>query len=199
MSDQTRRPTVERPAPGRVWYVVAVLVALAGFAGAGVRVYANLGDLTRGMVQVVVPGEAEMALEPGRYTIFHEYQSSVDGRIYSGTDVTGLLVRVVPVDGGTPLTLDQLGVTTSYDLGGRSGRSVLAFDVARAGDYRLVAGYPEGEAKSQAVLAVGRGVAGRILSLVFTALGIAFLGVAVAVVIAVITYRRRRAALAGSA
>lgn len=196
MSDQMRRPTVERPMPGRIWYVVAVLVALAGFASAGFLIYSKLGDLTTGMVQVVVPGEKVLALEPGHYTIFHEYQSTVDGRIYSGTDVTGLTVRLVPVDGGAPLALEEPSVTSSYDLGGRSGRSVLTFDVAEPGDYRLIAGYPDGEEKSQAVLAVGQGTTEAIVSLVFSALGIAFAGVIAAVIIAVITYRRRRAALA---
>lgn len=196
MSDQARKPTVQRPVPGRIWYVVAVLLALAGLAGAGYLVYANLGELTRGLVQVEVPGEKVLTLEPGRYTIFHEHQSSVDGRIYSGTDVTGLVVRVAPVDGGEPLTLEQPGVTSSYSLGGRSGYSVLVFDVTQAGDYRLTAGYPQGEEKSKAVLAVGRGMTGGILSIVFGAIGIAFLGFAAAAVVAVMTYRRRRAGLA---
>jgi hypothetical protein len=196
MTDQTRRPTVERPAPGRVWYVAAVLVALAGFALAGYRVYSNIGDLMSGLDQVVVPGQADLALEPGRYTIFHEYQSTVDGRIYSGTDVSGLLVRILPAGGGEPLTLDQPGATSSYELGGRAGRSVLAFEVPKAGEYKLVAVYPEGEEKPQAVLAVGRGMTGRILTLVFSALVIVFLSVAAAALIAVITYRRRRAAIA---
>ncbi|HUU67442.1 MAG TPA: hypothetical protein VMW57_09230 [Methyloceanibacter sp.] len=195
MSEQTRRPTVERPAPGRMWYAAAVLVALAGFAVAGYRVYSSLDDLMRGMAQVVVPGEAVLALEPGRYTIFHEYQSAVGGRIYSGTDISGLLVRVAPADGGTPLDLDQTGATSSYELGSHAGRSVLAFDVPQAGDYRLVASYPGGEAKPEAVLAVGRGMTGGILSLVFSALAIVFLSVAAAAAIVIMTYRRRRAAL----
>jgi hypothetical protein len=196
VSDQARRPTVERPVPGRVWYVVAILAALAGLAGAGYRVYTNLDGLTAGMVQVVVPGEAELSLEPGRYTIFHESESTVDGRIFSGTDVTGLFVRIAPVDGGAPLAIEQPRVTSNYEIGGRSGRSVLVFDVTAPGAYRLVAGYPEGEEGSEAVLAVGRGVTGRILSLVFSALGIAFLGVVAGAIIAVVTYRRRRAGLA---
>jgi len=196
MSDQVRRPTVERPVPGRIWYFVAVLLALAGLAGAGYFVYSNLDELTRGLVQIEVPGEKVLTLEPGHYTIFHEHQSTVDGRIYSGTDVTGLVVRVAPVDGGEPLALEQPGVTSSYSLGGRSGYAVLVFDVTEPGDYRLTAGYAQGEEKSKAVLAVGRGMTGGILSTVFSAIGIAFLGFAVAAVVAVMTYRRRRAGAA---
>lgn len=194
MSDQARRPTVERPAPGRIWYAVAVLAVLAGLAAGAYRIYSNIDELTKGMVQVVVPGEADLALEPGSYTIFHEYESSIDGRIYSGTDVTGLLVRIVPVDGGAPIKLEQPAVTSSYTLSGRSGRSVLIFEVTEPGDYRLIAGYPEGEENSEAVLAVGQGMTGGILSLVFGALAFASLGIAAGVAIALPTYRRRRAA-----
>ncbi len=178
--------------PRRLWYLAAVLAALAGFAGGALFGYTKLDALTRELTQIVVPGEAVLTLEPGRYTIFHEYQSLVDGRLYSGTDVSGLLVRVVPSDGGEPLAVTPPGTASSYELGGRAGRSVLTFDVTKPGSYRLVAGYPQGEAASQAVLAVGRETTGRIVWLVFGAIGIIFLGVAAAVLIAVMTYRRRR-------
>jgi len=143
-----------------------------------------------------VPGEAVLTLEPGHYTIFHESRSLVDGRIYSGTDVSGLEVSLEPVHAGPALALQQPGMASSYEIGGRAGRSVLAFDVAQPGEYRLVAGYPQGEAKSKAVLAVGRETVGGIVSLVLSVIGIIFLGVAIAVLIVVMTYRRRRAALA---
>jgi hypothetical protein len=100
------------------------------------------------------------------------------------------------VGGGPALALKQPGMTSSYEIGGRAGRSVLAFDVAQPGEYRLVAGYPQGEAKSKAVLAVGQETLGGIISLVLSVIGIIFLGVAIAILIAVMTYRRRRAALA---
>jgi len=182
--------------PSRLWYLAAVLAVLAGFAGGALLGYSKLETFTRGMQRIVVPGEAVLTLEPGHYTIFHESESMIDGRIYSGTDVSGLEVSVGPVRGGRALALKPPGMTSSYEIGGRAGRSVLAFDVAQPGAYRLVAGYPQGEAKSKAVLAVGQETAGGILSLVLSVIGIIFLGVAIAVLIAVMTYRRRRAALA---
>ncbi|TFG85630.1 MAG: hypothetical protein E4H18_05220 [Hyphomicrobiales bacterium] len=196
MSALSHAGAAGRKPPGKIWYLAAGLAALAGFVLAGFFGYAKLVDLTRELTQIVVPGEAVLTLEPGHYTIFHEYQSLVDGRLYSGTDVSGLQVRVAPADGGEPLALEQPGASSSYELGGRAGRSVLVFEVTQAGQYRLAAGYPQGEEKSQAVLAVGRETTGRILSLVFSVVGIIFLGVAAAVLIAVMTYRRRRAGVA---
>jgi hypothetical protein len=182
--------------PSRLWYLAAVLAVLAGFTGGALLGYSKLEAFTRGMQQIVVPGEAVLTLEPGHYTIFHESESLVDGLVYSGTDVSGLEVSIEPVGGGPALALKQPGMTSSYEIGGRAGRSVLAFDVAQPGEYRLVAGYPQGEAKSKAVLAVGQETLGGIISLVLSVIGIIFLGVATAILIAVMTYRRRRAALA---
>ncbi len=195
MSDPSRVPTVMRPAPGRIWYAVAVLAVLSGFAGAMFVGYTKLKDVTGGLTQIVVPGGAVLTLQPGHYTIFHEYQSAVDGRIYSGTDISGLLVQVVPTDGLQPLALGRPGVSSTYELGGRAGQSVFAFDVTKAGEYRLAASYPEGREQPQAVLAVGQGTAWRIVSLVLSAIGLALLGVVAGVLIAVMVYRRRRAAL----
>lgn len=196
MSDPSRAPTIIRPAPGRIWYAVAVLAALCGFAGAILVGYTKLKDVTGSLTQIVVPGGAVLTFEPGHYTIFHEYQSVVDGRIYSGTDISGLLVQVVPTDGGQPVALGQPGVSSTYEFGGRAGQSVFAFDVTKAGEYRLAASYPEGRREPQAVLAVGQGTAWRIVSLVLSAIGLALLGVAAGVLIAVMVYRRRRATLA---
>ena len=196
MGDPTTVRTVMRPAPGRIWYLVAVLAALAGFVGAGLLVYSKLEGLVGSLTQIVVPGGAVLKLEPGHYTIFHEYRSTVDGRVYSGTDVSGLRVQVVPAGGGEPLAIEQPSVSSNYELGGRAGRAVLVFDVTKPDEYRLGADYREGAEKPQAVIAVGSGIVGRIVSLVLSAIGIAFLGVAAGVLIAVLTYRRRREAVA---
>jgi hypothetical protein len=196
MSVQAPLGPAKSDAPGRIWYVIALLVGLAGFAGAGLLVYSQLSKLTSTLVQVVVPGETVLTLEPGDYTIFHEYQSVVGAKIYSNTDVSGLVVSVEPTDGGAPVTLQPPSVNSNYQLGGRSGYSVLAFEVSAPGTYRLSAGYPEGQEKPEAVLAVGKGFTAGLLSIVFGAIAIAFAGLAIAVAIAVVTFRRRRRVLA---
>jgi hypothetical protein len=65
--------------PSRLWYLAAVLAVLAGFTGGALLGYSKLEAFTRGMQQVVVPGEAVLTLEPGHYAIFHESESLVDG------------------------------------------------------------------------------------------------------------------------
>ncbi|RKE69739.1 hypothetical protein DFP91_4179 [Pseudorhodoplanes sinuspersici] len=57
------------------------LAFVAGFAAMGVFLSKALSGLGDGLRQIVVPGGAELRLEPGRYTIFHETRSTVDGKL----------------------------------------------------------------------------------------------------------------------
>lgn len=55
-------------------------------------------------MQVVVPGEMELTLDSGSYTIFHERQSTVDGRIFSADGIAGLGVTLTSA-AGEPVAL----------------------------------------------------------------------------------------------
>ena len=64
-----------------LWFVVAGLIALAGFAGALFYLMPRLGAADSRMIRVVVPGSTVLTLDKaGRYTIYHEKKSTVDGR-----------------------------------------------------------------------------------------------------------------------
>ena len=49
-----------------LWFVVAGLIALAGFAGALLYVMPRLTRSTSGMIRVVVPGSAVLTLDKAR-------------------------------------------------------------------------------------------------------------------------------------
>ncbi|HEX9327124.1 MAG TPA: hypothetical protein VF915_11435, partial [Reyranella sp.] len=78
-----------------LWFVVAGLIALAGFAGALFYLMPRLGAADSRMIRVVVPGTALLTLDKaGRYTIYHEKKSTVDGRYYASETVNGLRLRL---------------------------------------------------------------------------------------------------------
>ena len=86
-----------RNVPGRKWYAVAMLVFLAGMAVPAVFLFMNLSKLGDDFVRVTVPGQAELTLDPGAYTIFHERGGVTDGAgggIITAGDVTGLRISV---------------------------------------------------------------------------------------------------------
>ncbi|HYO46804.1 MAG TPA: hypothetical protein VEY33_08970 [Gemmatimonadota bacterium] len=179
--------------PSRKGYVFAAAVLAAGVVGFALVLFLGLSGLS--MQRVVVPGSAELALEePGRYTIYHESRSVVDGRVYDVADVSGLTVELVSAETGESVPLDSPGANTTYDLRGRSGRGVLTFEVDRPGAYRLSADYPAGDGP-ETVLAVGKGLGTRIAMTVAGVIAIGIGSFLLAAAIAVVTFVRRRRAI----
>jgi hypothetical protein len=66
------------------WYAsVGVFFALSGVGLFAYFLLTGIMHLTDSLTQVVVPGRADLRLtQPGRYTIFLEKNSVVNGRIY---------------------------------------------------------------------------------------------------------------------
>lgn len=181
--------------PSRKWYAVALAVALAGAAASAILVVTQLSGLTDRLHQVVVPGERELTLdEPGRYTVFHEAQSIVEGQVFNTADLPGLQFIVLHVDADTVLDISPPTGQVTYAVGGRSGVSVGSFEAPAAGRYVVAGRYPDGIDGPRGVLAVGMGVGSAIASLVLSALAVGFGSFIIAAVIAWRTWRKRRAA-----
>jgi hypothetical protein len=85
--------------------------------------------------------------------------------------------------------------TTSYEIGNRSGTSLYAFTLDQPGRYRLAATLAGGRGDARAVLAIEQGMIGAMLGTIFGAIAIAFagLGVAGAIVFAVVWQRSKAA------
>ena len=170
-----------------LWFVVAGLIAIAGFVAAGFYLLPRLGSVDSAMIRVVVPGNATLDLDKaGTYTIFHEKQSVVDGRFYASDSVSGLRVDVIAEATGTPIRLEP-ATSTSYSMGSRQGVSIFAFTIDRPGRYRLTTSLAGG----QAVLAIGQGTFGAIFALVGGTIAIAFAGLALALVLVALTLWQR--------
>ena len=182
-----------RAAPGRFWYLVGLLVFLAGMTGMGVYLFDRLSHMADGLTQIVVPGERTLPLQPGKYTVFHESQSVVDGRIYDTPSLGGLTVAVTGPDGAA-VTLTTVTMSGRYSFGGRTGFAAFDFTVDKAGDFTVAGRYPDGATAPETVIAVGAGFVGSLFGTIFGALGIAFGGAAIATAIIVtVLVRRRRA------
>src|SRR5262249_43393791 len=90
--------TAPRPARAlaQYWYLLAPLIILFGWGAMETTLSWRTQEAVDRMIRVVVPGDAELKLEePGTYTIFHEYHSLVDGRIYTVEGVSGLTIDVL--------------------------------------------------------------------------------------------------------
>src|SRR5678816_651446 len=91
-----------------LWFVVAGLIALAGFAGAAFYVMPRLEAVDSATIRVVVPGTALLTLDKaGRYTIYHEKKSTVDGRYYASDTVNGLRLGLIDEATREPVRLTE--------------------------------------------------------------------------------------------
>lgn len=179
--------------PSRKWYLLAVLIFLAGMGAMALFLNARLTALGNQLIQIVVPGATDLRLAaPGTYTIFVEQNSVVDGRLYVGGNVSDLRITVRAGDAAIPLT--RVTGSSRYSFGGRSGLAVLEFAVAEPGIYRLSARYADDRTEPQVVLAIGRGFTGWLFTTIFAALAISFGGAAIALAIAIPVFLKRRRA-----
>jgi len=176
------------------WYLALGVAAI--LAGVGLFVYTLVGGIlhvTDGLRQVVVPGEADLHLQANvKYTVFLERESVVNGRIFSDREnLNGLSCHLWP-GSGAEVALQRPRVNLTYNVNGRSGRSLLEFTPQSRGVHHLVCGFDEGNQTSQAVLAVGRGVGNKLVSLMARCLATLFGGGIVGAALLIYAYRLRR-------
>ena len=180
--------------PGRIRYLVALLIFLAGMAGMAAFLINRLSTMQDGMTRLVVPGEQAVALEAGSYTIFHEMHSVIDGVVYASPGLGGLVVTVTGPDGeAVPLAAAGAG---RYSFGEHTGYSIFDFTAPVDGSYLVAGRYQANGAGPETVIAVGAGFISSLLGTIFGSLGIAFAGAIVAAGLVVMTLvQRRRAGL----
>ena len=143
----------------------------------------------------MVPGNAALTLDKaGRYTIYHEKKSTVDGRYYASETVNGLRLRLADEATGAPVKLTEPTAAASYAIGNKSGASIYAFTIERPGRYRLAADLAGGRSEPKAVLAIEQGMLGEMFSLIFGTMAIAFAGLGIAgAIVLVVLWRRSKA------
>ena len=179
----------------RKWYAVAAVVLVIGGVVAGWLFLSGLAAARSALTRVVVPGSAVVMLdEPGSYSIFHEPESVVDGRIYSSQNISGLRVTLTSEAAQAPVPLATPRGSLRYSFGGHEGVSVFAFDIAEPGRYRLSGDYPGGQAEPAAVLAIGHAPFARLFGTIFGGIAAALVAVPGAIAIAGITFTNRQRA-----
>lgn len=176
-----------------LWFMLAGVIAVAGFVAAAFHLVAHLGGVESRLMQVVVPGTAVLSLkEPGSYTIYLETSSVVDGRVYTSNSTGGLRIAV-QAPGGREVELAPRG-GARYQFGGREGRSLFSFQANAPGEYRITGTLPDGRTEPKVVLAVESGLLGGMMRMIGGAIGMVFAGLAIAGIIVAITLWQRQKA-----
>jgi len=150
------------------WYFALGIAVI--LAGTGLFVYfllSGIFHITDNITQIVVPGEADLSLEGNvKYTVFLEKESVVNGRIFAAHDpLDGLTCRLREQATGTEVTFQRAQTNFTYNVNGRSGRSVLEFTPHAKDVYHITCGYDEQKEGPQAVLAIGSRFGEKMVSL----------------------------------
>ena len=205
MSSQTIKPS-------RWYYGLALLVVLVGVPCCVLLpfMYLNFTGLPDSLTQVVVPGKRDITLsEPGTYIIYYESKTVVGNKVYSTPSskervisetrtLSGLECTLISKVTGSPVAISPASRPTGYVVRGvrgrRSGVSVLEFTIAQPGTYEFSAAYAEGRAGPEVVLAIGRDIrwkqTGAVLGMMMLFVG----SVAIAILIAAVTFIKRQKA-----
>ena len=179
-------------APSRWHYGIGVAVWIVGFVIFAVF----LATLITGIlpqIQVVVPGTHEIHLEePGKYTVFYEYRSVIDSKVYStGESLSGMWATLKSKEDSREVVLSRPSGSSTYETGGRAGVSVLEFEIDEPGTYIFAANYSDGVSGPDVVLAIGQF---KLLGTILGGLGIFFGTLIIGGFIIVRTFLKRRKA-----
>ncbi len=179
--------------PGRIWYLVALLVFLGGVAWLVIGLLA-LSSQIDSFQRVPVPQGGQVSLDhTGGYVIYYEGPGASSG------NVPRFQIRVIPASSGAAVqSLETYSGSVTYTFGSHEGRAELTLQVGHPGRFAIeVPGSPSLPANAD--LAFGAPLAGGIVGIALPTVLLMLAGLAGLVVIFVIrivkTSRARSAAL----
>lgn len=191
-------PVVAPPAkirPRALWYWIGALLIIGGIVGGIAMIVAGVVSTSRTVdkfARFVAPTEGQTLnfSQSGTFTIYYEWDSEVDGTLYrSPQEVpSGLRISFIDKD-GQALPVSSGGSSVTFSVSGRSGQSVGKVTIPQAGVY--VAIVQTDQASDQFVIALGKGVLGKLLSYLGGGLAVGFIGFVSGLVILIVTGVKR--------
>jgi hypothetical protein len=185
--------------PPKWYYGLGILVIVAGIALSASYLVSYLGGFGSELEQMLAPGSQDLTLsESGEYVVFYESPTMFQGIIYTtGEAIPGLQIEVWNRTRESKIPTYLPSASFTYTLGGRQGRSMLAFIIDSPGVYRINASYPAyfGGPHHQVVLAIGHDLMAGIFTGIFY-IGAIFLGsMLLGLGVIIVTYMKRQKAM----
>jgi len=118
--------------PGRIWYLAALLVLLAGVAWLAVGLL-SLSSHIDSFPRVAIPAGGQITLDhSGDYVIYYEGPGAQSGQI------PAFRIRVTPASAGAAVqSLGPYNSSVTYAFGSHQGRAVLSMRVGHPGRFRV--------------------------------------------------------------
>jgi hypothetical protein len=174
-----------------LWFVVAGIIAIAGFAAGIWYAVPRLLAADAAMKRVTVPGMSIVDLDKaGPYTIYIEHNSSVDKKSTALNLRQHLNISLTSQQTGEVVTLSRPLASSVYSVGDHTGVSILAFTIAGPGAYHLVVDSTERVPMTE-TLAIEQGTAWNFLRVIWGTFVISSIGIAIAGTITGVTIWQR--------
>lgn len=118
--------------PGRIWYLMALLVLLAGVAWLVVGLL-SVSSHIDSFPRVAIPAGGQITLDhSGGYVVYYEGPGAQSGQI------PAFRVRVTPASAGAAVQrLGPYNSSVTYAFGSHQGRAVLSMQVGHPGRFRV--------------------------------------------------------------
>ena len=153
---QSHSLAAPKPGPGRKWYVIDLVIFLVIFVPSLLGFLSGLNGITEGLTRVRAPGESEVTLEEGTWTVFYEWQGEFEGESFTGPSVFPGMEAVLVAEDGTEVAVTSSNASFEYNFSGRSGFSVGEVDVPEDGTYLLVTQNVDPADSRSFILALGK-------------------------------------------
>ena len=183
----TGRPRVR---PGRIWYLVPVLLVLGGIAWV-LFGFVSLSSKVDSFARVPLPSGGTIALNRGGgYVVYYEGPGANSGQIPSFN------VRIAPAAPPAAVASQQTyGSSVTYTIGAHQGRAVLTLQVVHPGKF-VVEASGASTVAGGSDLAFGQSIGGSVVGIVLPTIGLIFLGIASWIILFIIRLTRTRRARA---
>lgn len=133
----TAQPGRQPTGPSRVWYWVAGAAVAASVVWLAAGIFLGIRGFCRqveGFQRLPIPGEAEVRFDaPGGYTVYFEGLGAADEQVA----LPSRSVSLVPADGGEEVPVDPYSGSSTYTVGGRSGRAIGTFRIDAPGRFLI--------------------------------------------------------------
>jgi hypothetical protein len=187
--------------PSGWWYLPAILLLVGGVVG-GIAVvvggFVNLSGLVDDFARIEVrEGAATQDLrfdDDGRFVLYYEFESDIDGEGFAGADSTlpAVLTATVtgPQPGGAPLLVREARDDFSFSFSGTAGIAFASVRIPEPGTYTVAVESSETQAF---VVSVGPSVFGQLRTYLLVGFAVFVIGVVLGIIwIVVLAVKRGR-------
>ena len=191
MGDSTAR------LPSRLYYVLAAMVAVFGVVAFAYFLVHGIQAAGRDLQRFQVPGSRVFELPRAKsYTVYHEYQSFLDGKAYANPKgLPGLTLTVKSNTTGREFPARAAALNSHYEFGAYKGQSLFQFSIPEPGSYTLIADYGVNGSGSVTVLSLSSGFGMTLTLYILGSIGIMIVALMSALLLSLITWLRRRRVL----